>query len=536
MSIKTGKKLGLFMSLTMLLGSVVGIGIFFKSHSILTSTGWNGTGTLVAWILGGLLSLAAAISFSEISSFKTFNVHGLAGWTEKVGGKKLGYFVRFSYSFFYFGLLASVLGVFGSEMFFNLIAAFKDGFNIGDVPMYAHIILGLFIVVSFTTLNFLSARAGGWVQSVSTVLKWVPLLLVAFAGLILATTNHSVNGTFGVSAFSNGTEFKFTAMLSALPAVLFAFDAFLSVGALRNKMKDPQKLPMVVFVGMLTVLVLYLMIATAAVLHGSGMVSGAPFGAGASAGYGIFDQIFTHSVAEAMGKFVIVFLLISTLGVINGISAAGISVHEQAVLTDTIFGLKGLRNKFGDNKVVVGYAVALLAFWTIVFGIPAIILNSDSIIDGFSNFPTLFFFALYALVIVLYAKNRDKFDTKKINKYVFYTFSTIAVVGIFFVVAYQVSYGFLIGALQNKSDTTHWGLFAGDTVPKVEVAGKAVKVFTDYPTAANLEMGIYMSRMQSVYVFFSMLVVFLSAPFINKFLIKKFEKRDVVVDTQVEVK
>lgn len=523
MSIKSAKKLGFFISLTMLVGSVVGIGVFFKSHSILRSNDWNGIGTLLAWVVGGLLSLAAAISFSEISSFNTKNVHGLPGWTEKIAGKKMGYLVRFSYSFFYYGLLGTVLGVFGSEMFFNIFATFGAIGSVADVPMYVHLLVGIFLVVFFMAVNFVSARAGGIVQAVTTVLKWVPLLTVALAGLILATTNNSTHGNFGVSAFANGTKFSFTGMLAALPAVLFAFDAFIGVGTMRKKMKDENQLPMVVFVGMLSVLILYILIALSAVLHGSGMVSGAPFGAAPADGLGIFDQVFSHSAASVVGKLVVIFLAISAFGVINGISAGAVNVHEQAIKSDTIFGMRGLRKKWGSDKATIFYAIANSVFWTIAFGIPALILNSDSVIDGFSNFPTLFFFGVYAFVILLYALKRDQFETKKINKFVFLGFTWFAIIGITFVVFYQLSYGFLIGALGDKAASTHWGLFIGDNGEKLTL-----------PTQADVSVGVFMSRYQSIFVFFSLFIFFVASPFINLFLIKKFEKRDPVIDTQVD--
>ena len=520
MSRQTGRKIGFFMALAMLVGSVVGIGIFFKSHGVLRSNDQNGIGTLVAWILGGLLSVAAAVSFSEIGTMKTKNVQGLAAWAEKVGGKKLGYFTRFNYSFFYFGLLTAVLGVFGSEMLFNMIATFGSS-EMSDFPMYAHIILGLAFSVGFFTLNYFSLRSGGYVQIVTTVLKWIPLVIVAFAGIILATTNHAPSGTRGHSAFTNGTDFKFTGMLAALPAVLFAFDAFLNASTMKDKMKEPKKLPMVVLVGMISILVLYLLIALSAILHGTGMVSGLPFGPKAY-GLGIFDQIFDKSTGEAMGKFVIVFLLISTLGVINGMSAAAVATHEQAITTNTIFGAKSLRAKFGDKKVVFGYGVALLFFWTLVFGIPASVLNSDSIVDGVSNFPTLFMFGLYGLVILLYTLKRDSFKTTKMNKYLFKSFAWTAVIGIFFVVDYMVIYGFFIDAINDPSSTTHWGLFAGDHELSSNV---------NFPTTSDLDFGIYMSKLQSLFVFFSLLAVFLATPFLNKFLTKKFESNEVEIDT-----
>lgn len=185
----------------------------------------------------------------------------------------------------------------------------------------------------------------------------------------MATTNlndHDYgngNPAFGFNAFTHGRSFTFVGMLAALPAVLFAYDSFLNVLSMKDKVEGgTEKLPKIVVVGMISVVALYTLIALSAILHGSGFVSGAPFSAPASAGYGIFDQIFTGKTAEAMGKFVIVFLAISTLGVINGISGATVSLYEQATESNTYFGAKTLRAKFGDNKATYIITAVVTAF------------------------------------------------------------------------------------------------------------------------------------------------------------------------------
>lgn len=514
MSNNVAKKFGLFTSLTMLVGSVVGIGVFFKSHGILRANDWNGIGTLVAWILGGLISIAAAISFSEISSMKTKNVHGLPGWSEKVGGKCYGFFTRFHYSWFYFGIMNVVLAYFGAEMVFSVAQAL-GGKSVSDYPVYAFVIVGATLSTFMFAMNYFSTKASGIFQNVATVLKWIPLLLVAIAGLALFDTNNSphgkygdIAGQFGHSAFTNGTSFKFTKMLAALPAILFAFDAFLNVGALRSKMKNPNQLPLVVFVGMLSILILYIFIALSAILHGSGFVSGAPFGVEPEAGMGVFDQIFSPSAARAMGKFTMIMVAISAFGVMNGMAAGSVSALEQAVDTNSIFGMKTLKRKFGELWTLFIYFGIITLFWTLVIGLPASIVDSDVLIDGGSNFPTLFFFVIYGITIALYTMKRAKYETNKMNKFLFYGASAFAVIGITVGVGYQLVYGFFIHAIIDQKDGTHWGLYA--------------------------EKDGALTFYEAMPFYFAFLAIFVAMPFVSLGLTKKFEKFDPVMDTQVE--
>ena len=271
---------------------------------------------------------------------------------------------------------------------------------------------------------------------------------------------------------------------------------------------------------MITVVVLYSFIALAAILHGSGMVSGAPFGAPPEVGLGIFDQIFESSTANVFGKIVVTFIAISTLGVVNGISSITVATFEQSVASNTIFGAKTLRKKFGDFKATIIISTTILLFWALVIYVPALILKSDSIVDGVSNFPTLFFFAIYAIVILLYTLKRKTVDSKKFSKYLYQTFAWIAIVGIFFVVGYQFIYGFFINAILNPGDTTHWGLYVGDGGT---VDGSA------FPAIAKSQ---YMTLAQASIVMFTFTAVFFALPALNYLLTKKFEGNNPIRDTQ----
>lgn len=130
----------------------------------------------------------------------------------------------------------------------------------------------------------------------------------------MATTNEmDQNPPYGHNSFTNGSSFKFTGMLAAIPAVLFAFDSFLTAPTLVNKVEGgAKKIPFIVIVGIVSCLVLYLLIGVSASLHGSGMVSSTPLTGGTVDGTGIFDQLFTTEVATRVGQVIMIFLFIST--------------------------------------------------------------------------------------------------------------------------------------------------------------------------------------------------------------------------------
>ena len=487
MSIKTGRKLGFFAALAMLVGSVVGIGIFFKNGSVLGASNNNGTTALLAWVIGGLLSLAAAVSFSELGTkMKTKNVHGLPAWAEKYGGKKFGYFVRFNYFAVFFALLVPIVAFFVSELFFTFLKSTDAITAIPAVWVNGLIALGLSVLV--IGMNFWSVKASGWVQTITTILKFMPLILAAVIGVSMFGTHNDG----GKNYFTNGS-FSFTGLLAALPAVLFAYDAFLNVAALPEKTKGGTKtVSKVIFVGIISIIILYSAIAVAAMLHGGSIGA-------------IIKDSLPASAAKGMSIFVMGFLFISGYGVLNGVGAAFVAYSEQTFTTSTVFGTKMLKTKFGERKGLYIYAGIAFILGYLFSVVPGMILGTDKYIDTVSNFPTLFFFGIYATVIALFLiKEKDIRLLVKIAGWIF-------VGGVSLIVVYQLSYGFTIRFWTQahdwtKSSNTGVGLFA----PQVHK-------WTD---------------LDFFFTFIAFGSMFVGIPFLNRFLKNKFEKEEVHIDTQ----
>ena len=491
MSIKSGRKLGFFAALAMLIGSVVGIGIFFKNGSVLGAAGNNGATALTAWIVGGLLSLAAAVSFSELGTkMKTKNVHGLPAWAEKYGGKKFGYFVRFNYFALFFALLTPIIAFFVSELFFNFLQSTDAISSIPAVWVNGLIALGVSLLV--IVMNFWSVKVSGWVQTITTILKFMPLVLAAIIGIsMFGTHNAGGKNSFDIGSFS------FTGLLAALPAVLFAYDAFLNVAALPEKTKGGTKtVSKVIFVGMISIIILYSSIAIAAMLHGG------------SIGKIIKDSL-PPSSAKGVQIFVMGFLFISGYGVLNGIGAAFVAYSEQTFTTSTVFGTKKLKTKFGERKGLYIYTGIAFVLGFLFSVLPGMILGTDGYIDTVSNFPTLFFFGLYATVIGLFLiKEKNVRLLVKIAGWIF-------VLGVSFIVIYQLSYGFTIRFWTQSQDwrvvnSTKAGLF----IKEVH------HIWTDF---------------DFFFTFITFGSIFVGLPFLNRFLKNRFEKEEVYIDTQNNV-
>ena len=277
MSEKTTKKIGFFSALSICVGSIVGIGIFLKNGSVGESVKGNGVTWLLTWIVSGLIALLVAIHFGKISKVESDNqVTGLSAWSRLLTTSKQKWFhklVSFNYAIFYLGILGITLAFFSSEL---LIAFLKEISPNITVPIWGHVLIALVFLTIFILTNHFSYKVSGWISSATLVLKFIPLIMVVVIGIALVNNHNGieiqkpVNGAMitetikGQNGFTDrpidaGTAIK--GMMISLPSVLFAFDSFVGVGALSNKIKGGDKaVSKIIIFGMLFVTIIYTLI------------------------------------------------------------------------------------------------------------------------------------------------------------------------------------------------------------------------------------------------------------------------------------
>jgi amino acid transporter len=280
-----------------------------------------------------------------------------------------------------------------------------------DFPMYGHVLIGFVSSALFFILNYYSIKTSGVVQTITTGLKFIPLLIAIVVGIIMATThNKGGHDAFRIITDSKtgANNFTFKGLIIAIPATLFAYDAFLLVAQISPKVKGGERrTAYIVLVGMIIVVGIYTLIAISSILHNQGIV-----------GFLLEDSL-NPNLSKTINVIVYLFLFISAYGVLNGLSLATVAMHEQIAEMETLIGQKKLNAKFGSRITALIYGFISMGVITLCYGLPAIIGNSDSYVDGITNMPVIFFFAIYAVTILLYTIKRKKFETKKISPYLF---------------------------------------------------------------------------------------------------------------------
>ena len=89
---KLERKYGLFTAICMVVGIVIGSGVFFKAQVVLTRTGGDMMMGILAWLIGGAIMLVCLLTFSFMGQ-KYERVNGVVDYAEATMGPKYGYYM-----------------------------------------------------------------------------------------------------------------------------------------------------------------------------------------------------------------------------------------------------------------------------------------------------------------------------------------------------------------------------------------------------------------------------------------------------------
>ena len=175
------KKYGLFTAISMVVGIVIGSGVFFKAEKVLTATGGDMKTAILAWLLGGLIMIICAYTFATMAA-KYEKVNGLVDYAETIVGPKYAYFMGWFSIMIYTPCITSVLAWVSAR--YTLVL-----FGSNDITGAPCMLLACFYMVACYMLNALSPVLAGKFQVSTTVIKMIPLLMMAVIGTIAGITN-----------------------------------------------------------------------------------------------------------------------------------------------------------------------------------------------------------------------------------------------------------------------------------------------------------------------------------------------------------
>ncbi len=292
------KKYGFWTATAMVVGIVIGSGVFFKADDVLKSSGGSLPTALTAWLIGGGIMVVTAYVFSHIAT-RIGKVNGVVDYFEEAYGVKAGYIVAWFMTFIYYPTLVSVLAWVSA----NYTQALLGMENVVWVIAAVYLVL-------FFLLNVLSPVLAGKWQVSSTVIKLIPLGLVAVVGIVKGVTSGQIIDSFtmGAKAVNDAGGLAVATLSTA-----FAYEGWIIATAINAELKDAKKtLPKALVVGTLAVVAVYMLyyIGIAGVLSNDEVLK---------AGDGAPVQVISLIFGKISASLLSVFVIISCLGTLNGL-------------------------------------------------------------------------------------------------------------------------------------------------------------------------------------------------------------------------
>ncbi len=411
------KKYGLMTAVAMVVGIVIGSGVFFKAEKILTATGGDLPLGILAWIIGGLIMIVCAYTFSTMAT-KYEYVNGLVDYADVTMGKKYGYYIGWFMATIYYPTLTSVLAWVSARYTCVLL-----GFSIVGAEC---MVISCFYLIASYAVNALSPVLAGKFQVSTTIIKLIPLLLMAVIGTVTGLVNGMTIENFTTAVMP--VE-KSTALFSAVVATAFAYEGWIIATSINAELKDAKKnLPKALLIGTLIVMAVY-------ILYYIGLAGGISNAEMMQNGEEAAKAAFTKIFSNVGGTLLFVFVVISCLGTLNGLMLGCTrGMYSLAVRNvgpkPEIFKQVDKSTNMPANSSILG--LLLCGFWLLYF-YGANLTESwfGPLAFDSSELPIVTIYAAYIpIFIMLMKKEKDLSPFKR------YVMPTLAILGsIFMVVA-----------------------------------------------------------------------------------------------------
>lgn len=329
------RELGLLDGTMLVVGSMIGSGIFIVSSDMMRQVGSAGWLTLI-WILSGFITVIAAVSYGELSAMFP-KAGGQYVYLKEAYGKLIGFL--YGWSFFAViqtGTIAAV-GVAFSKFAAYLYEPFSDENILWEMDFFklnAAQVVSILTILVLTYLNTRGVKNSKILQTVLTIIKIASLLGLIVFGFILAAKaeiwnanwaeawNSRVFDTVDNSWLPIGGTALITGISAAMVGSLFSSDAWNGVTFIAGEIKNPQRnVGLSLFLGTLIVTIIYILtnLMYLAVIPLDEIATAKSDRVAVVASEYIFGNIGTLIIA--------IMIMISTFACNNGLIMAGARVY-----------------------------------------------------------------------------------------------------------------------------------------------------------------------------------------------------------------
>lgn len=410
------KKYGLPTAICMVVGIVIGSGVFFKAEAVLNNTGGNMPLGILAWLIVGAIMIVCSYVFATMAT-RYEKVNGLVDYAEATMGDRYAYNMGWFMATIYTPALTSVLAWVSARYFSVLM-----GWDITGGSCLA--VAGFFLCVDYA-LNALAPRVAGKFQVSTTVIKMVPLLLMAVVGTVVGLMNGQMSQNF--ATISSGVVSVGAGLMKSTVAVAFAYEGWILAASINAELKDAKKnLPRALVGGSFIVVITYILYyigLNGAVTTEELMVSGE------AAAKMAFQRVFGGTA----GTLVFVLIVISCLGTLNGLmlsncrSFYAMAARGQGPKPEMFNKVDPVTNMPNNSAIL---SLAFAALWLLYF-------YGANLTAGWfgpfcfdsSELPIITLYGMYVLMFIQFMrKERD------LNVFKRFVMPALALCGCFFMV------------------------------------------------------------------------------------------------------
>ena len=390
---KLTRKYGLPTAICMVVGTVIGSGVFFKAQSVLETTGGNMPLGIAAWLISGLLMIICSTQFAVMAT-RYQKVSGVVDYAEATCGSGYGYYIAWFLANIYYPGMTGVLAWVSARYFGVLF-----GWDLAGAEVLA--MAGFFLIASYM-INAISPKLAGKLQVSATVIKLIPIGLMAVVGTIAGMVSGTLSDNFTTVAtqVTGGTG---GGLFAAVIATVFAYEGWIVATSINAELKDPKKnLPLALMIGAFIVVVAY-------VFYYIGVAGGATNQALMEEGA---TTAFTNIFGSVGGACLNVWIVISCLGTLNGLMLAvtrgmyAIAVRNEGP-NPPLFSQVDSSTNMVTNSAVWGLFIS--AAWLVYFYGANLtrgwfgVFNFDS-----SELPIVTIYAMYIPMFIMWMKKEKE--------------------------------------------------------------------------------------------------------------------------------
>lgn len=346
------KKYGLLTAIAMVVGIVIGSGVFFKAEKVLTATGGDLPLGILAWVIGGVIMISCAYTFAVMATRYEY-VNGIVDYAEATMGKSYGYYVGWFMTMIYYPTLTSVLAWVSARY-----TAVLFGWDITGGQCMT--IAGFYLIASYA-INALSPVLAGKFQVTTTAIKMIPLALMAVVGTVVGLGSGMTVRNFTTVVTEVNTS---TALFTAVVATAFAYEGWIIATSINAELHDSKKnLPKALVGGTFIVMATYILyyVGLAGAVTNETMMAN-----GQESAKLAFETIF----GTFAGTLIFVFVIISCLGTLNGLMLActrgmySLAARGEGVRPDIYRQIDPITNMPTNSSI---FGVLLAGFWLLYF-------------------------------------------------------------------------------------------------------------------------------------------------------------------------